>query len=86
MGSLSVFILLASGLFSGPLFDQHGPKVFYPFVVTYVFSVMMTSISKKLWHFILAQGILGGISMGMILGPVVSTSTPVWIPRAERPH
>jgi MFS family permease len=74
IGSISIFILLASGLVSGPLFDQHGEKVIYPAVVTYILSVMMTSISKKLWHFILAQGILGGVSMGMILGPVMAAS------------
>ena len=74
IGSLNVFILLASGIFSGPLFDQHGEKVMYPAVVAYIFSVFMTSICTKLWHFILAQGILGGLSMGMILGPALAST------------
>jgi MFS family permease len=30
---------------------------------------MMTSICKKLWQFILAQGVLGGISAGMTFAP-----------------
>jgi MFS family permease len=74
IGSLNIYILLASGIFSGPLFDQHGEKVMYPAVVSYIFSVMMTSISTKLWHFILGQGILGGFSMGMILGPAMGAT------------
>ncbi|KAG9233580.1 monocarboxylate permease-like protein [Amylocarpus encephaloides] len=74
IGSLQVFILLGSGLFSGPLFDQHGEKVIYPPIVLYIFSVMMTSISTKLWHFILAQGLLGGLTMGMMLGPCMAAT------------
>lgn len=32
----------------------------------------MTSISTKYWHFILAQGVLGGISMGMTMAPAMA--------------
>ena len=35
----------------------------------YILSIMLTSISTKLWHFILAQGVLGGISSGMTFAP-----------------
>lgn len=31
----------------------------------------MTSISSRYWHFILAQGALGGISMGLTMAPVM---------------
>jgi MFS family permease len=35
----------------------------------YVFSLMMTSICKTYYQFLLAQGILGGCSMGLTMGP-----------------
>jgi MFS family permease len=33
---------------------------------------MMTSICKELWHFILAQGVLGGIASGMVFSPAIA--------------
>jgi MFS family permease len=47
-------------------------QVIWPPSLTYIFSVMMTSISKKYWHFLLAQGILGGFCMGMSMGPAMA--------------
>lgn len=38
----------------------------------YIFSIMMTSICKELWQFILAQGVLSGIASGMIFSPSVA--------------
>jgi MFS family permease len=35
---------------------------------------MMTSICKKYWEFILAQGILGGVCMGMTMGPSMAAT------------
>lgn len=35
----------------------------------YVFTVMMTSLCKKYYQFLLAQGILGGIAMGLTMAP-----------------
>ena len=37
--------------------------------IVYVFSIMMTSICKKYYQFLLAQGIVGGISMGLTMAP-----------------
>lgn len=37
-----------------------------------VFSVMMTSLCKEYYQFILAQGLLGGISMGLTMAPGLS--------------
>ena len=36
---------------------------------------MMTSISTKYWHFMLAQGILTGLSTGMVMFPAMSATT-----------
>jgi MFS family permease len=38
----------------------------------YVLSVMMTSICTELWHFILAQGVLGGLGLGMTMAPAMA--------------
>lgn len=40
----------------------------------YVFAVMMTSICKKYYQFLLAQGILTGIAMGLTMSPALSAS------------
>lgn len=40
--------------------------MFYTGSLSTVFSIMMTSLCKELYQFILAQGILLGISMAMI--------------------
>jgi MFS family permease len=39
----------------------------------YILSIMMTSICKELWQFILAQGVLGGIASGMTFAPCMAT-------------
>jgi MFS family permease len=43
--------------------------------MTYVFATMMTSLCKTYWQFMLAQGLLGGIALGMTLSPA-NASTP----------
>jgi MFS family permease len=40
-----------------------------PAGAVYVFAVMMTSICKTYYQFILAQGVLGGIAMGLTMAP-----------------
>ena len=53
--------------------SDFGQAVIIPSGLALVFSVMMTSLCKKYYEFILAQGILGGAACGMIFTPVVST-------------
>ena len=43
-----------------------------PAAIAYIFSVMMTSLCKEYWQFILAQGILMGISMGLVMFPAMA--------------
>jgi MFS family permease len=56
--------------------DTHQPwwwhQVLRPAAVTYVFSLMMTSICKEYWQFILAQGILLGSCIGLLVFPATS--------------
>ncbi|KAI0502781.1 monocarboxylate permease-like protein [Xylaria bambusicola] len=74
IGSLQFFFIFSAGLVAGPLFDRHGAKILFPACIIYVASVMLTSISSQYWHFILAQGILGGVSSGMVLNPAFAAA------------
>ncbi len=69
IGSLTSFIQFAGGALTGPLFDRYGAWVIRPGAVLYVFGLMMTSISTKYWHFMLAQGVLTGFSMSLLQVP-----------------
>ncbi|KAI3391322.1 hypothetical protein diail_7513, partial [Diaporthe ilicicola] len=75
IGSLNLFFVFVGTLFGGPMFDRYGGKVILPAALVYVFSIMMTSLCNELWQFILAQGLLGGISLGMTMGPA-NAATP----------
>ena len=35
---------------------------------------MMTSVCKTLWQFLLCQGLLGGVAMGMLMGPSIAAT------------
>ena len=62
------------GCFAGPLFDSGYLK--YLTVAggfLYTFSLLMTSISKEYYQFLLAHGIGVGLGMGIIFSPSVST-------------
>ncbi|CAG8942994.1 unnamed protein product [Penicillium salamii] len=69
IGSLSTFLQLAAGAVGGPLFDRYGAWVIRPAAVLYVFALMMTSLCEQYWQFMLAQGVLLGISMGFLQFP-----------------
>ncbi|EXJ84172.1 hypothetical protein A1O3_04839 [Capronia epimyces CBS 606.96] len=72
IGSLQAFFQFSGSLFGGPLFDRYGATVMRIPALLYVFSIMMTSICTKYWHFLLAQGIFGGISLGMTFAPAAA--------------
>jgi MFS family permease len=44
--------------------DRGIHQVIWPAAVVFIFAVMMTSICKTYYQFLLAQGVLGGLSMG----------------------
>jgi MFS family permease len=69
IGSLTAFIQFAGGAIAGPLFDRYGAWVIRPGAVVYVFALMMTSICKEYWQFMLAQGVLAGFGMSMLQVP-----------------
>ncbi|KFY86544.1 hypothetical protein V500_07565 [Pseudogymnoascus sp. VKM F-4518 (FW-2643)] len=74
IGSFQFFAMFSAGLVSGPISDRFGPKVvLWPASTMFVTSVMLTSVCKKYYHFLLAQGVLGGIACGMIYSPAIAT-------------
>lgn len=77
IGSLQTFLIFASGAIGGPLFDRYGALIIRPAAVLYVFSIMMTSIAREYWHFMLAQGVLGGLAIGLLMFPSMA-AVPQW--------
>ncbi|EJF55723.1 MFS general substrate transporter [Dichomitus squalens LYAD-421 SS1] len=73
IGSLQLWVFFFSGGFVGRLFDAYGPRVIMvPGTVTLVLSIMMTSLSTRFYQYILAQGVLFGLGVGMIFYPSLS--------------
>ncbi|KAG4436606.1 hypothetical protein IFR05_007926 [Cadophora sp. M221] len=74
IGSLQLFFLFGGNLIGGPLFDRFGSKIIWPAILGYIISVMMTSLCTSFYQFLLAQGILGGVSMGMSMAPAMAAT------------
>jgi MFS family permease len=73
IGSVQAFLLMLIGVITGPLFDAgyfRGLLYFANFMLP--FGLMMTSISTKYWHLILAQGICCGLAAGCLFVPSVA--------------
>lgn len=68
--SLQVFFMLFCGPFVGKIFDDYGHR--YLLVVgtfLHVFGLMMTSISKEYYQFLLSQAICSAIGASMVFYP-----------------
>ncbi|RAH45796.1 putative MFS monocarboxylate transporter [Aspergillus brunneoviolaceus CBS 621.78] len=73
IGALAVFFIFSVSLVSGPLLDTIGPRILLcTGSFGTVFSLMMTSLCKELYQFILAQGILLGISQSLLTCPMIA--------------
>ncbi|KAF4472691.1 riboflavin transporter MCH5 [Fusarium albosuccineum] len=77
IGSVQAFLIFATGAVGGPLFDRFGAWLIRPAAVLYVFAIMMTSICKEYWQFMLAQGILTGLANGFLMFPALA-AVPQW--------
>ncbi|KAG6826958.1 hypothetical protein H0H92_013771 [Tricholoma furcatifolium] len=77
IGSLQLWVFFFSGGFIGQLFDKFGPTwLMLSGTIIYVFSIMMTSVSTKLYQYLLAQGALFGLGVGLLFYPsLASVST-----------
>jgi MFS family permease len=73
IGSISVFFFFASGLISGPFVDRFGPSyIVWPASLLFALSVMLTSLCTEYWHFILCQGLFGGMTSGLCFTPALT--------------
>ncbi|KAJ5930957.1 hypothetical protein N7466_006450 [Penicillium verhagenii] len=73
LGAMAIFFLFSISMFSGGMLDIFGPKLLiWTGSVGTVFAVMMTSLCKEFYQFVLAQGILLGISMALATWPALA--------------
>ncbi|BDD54583.1 hypothetical protein MPDQ_003126 [Monascus purpureus] len=73
VGSLQSFLLMFFGVVTGPLFDAgyfHEMLCFGSVMLP--FGLMMTSLSSKFWHIMLAQGICIGLGTACLFVPSVA--------------
>ncbi|KAK0938949.1 hypothetical protein LTR29_009439 [Friedmanniomyces endolithicus] len=67
IGTLTSFMLCASPITWGPVFDMGSPRLLVVFgSFSVVFGMMMTSLCDKYWQLMLAQGIVVGIGGGCL--------------------
>ncbi|KAM0098774.1 hypothetical protein ACP6JE_006719 [Aspergillus fumigatus] len=73
LGALSIFFVFSVSVVSGPLLDAFGPRLLlYVGSFGTIFSIMMTSLCKEFYQFILAQGILLGASLALLVCPMLA--------------
>ncbi|KAB5585659.1 major facilitator superfamily domain-containing protein [Coniochaeta sp. 2T2.1] len=73
IGSLQAFAQFSATLISGPLTDRYGPLVvIWPMSLLLVAAMMITSLCREYYQFLLCQGILLGLSCGLIFAPALS--------------
>ncbi|KAL2827942.1 putative MFS monocarboxylate transporter [Aspergillus cavernicola] len=73
IGSVQIFFQYATSVISGSLFDLYGAKVpLVPGTLAFVLSIMITSVCKEYYQFLLGQGVLGGLGSGFLFTPAVS--------------
>ncbi|KAK9465951.1 major facilitator superfamily domain-containing protein [Lipomyces arxii] len=71
--SVFSFLFFFCGVQIGPLFDRYGLKpLVLPGSVGFVASLMLFSVSKKYYQFMLSFGVLGGISGSFIFTPAIA--------------
>ncbi|KAJ5770930.1 uncharacterized protein N7511_002981 [Penicillium nucicola] len=73
LGAISIFFLFSISIGSGAMLDIFGPKLMvYTGSIGTVFSMMMISLCQKFYQFLLAQGVLLGISMALVSWPMLA--------------
>ncbi|CAK5274464.1 unnamed protein product [Mycena citricolor] len=74
IGSLQLWIFFFSGGPIGQVFDVYGPRwIMLAGTVIYVLGIMLTSISTQYYQYLLAQGILFGLGVGLMFYPSLSS-------------
>ncbi|KAI0345501.1 MFS general substrate transporter [Trametopsis cervina] len=73
IGALQLWVFFFSGGFVGRFFDAYGPRVLMiPGTAILVFSIMITSVCKEYYQYILGQGVLFGLGVGLLFYPSLS--------------
>ncbi|CAG8195704.1 unnamed protein product [Penicillium salamii] len=73
LGAISILFLFGISVISGAMLDMFGPKLMvYSGSVGMVFALMMISLCHKFYQFLLAQGVLLGISMALSTWPMLA--------------
>ncbi|KAJ6035407.1 hypothetical protein N7499_002559 [Penicillium canescens] len=73
LGAISIFFLFSISMGSGAMLDIFGPKIMvYIGSIGTVFSVMMVSLCQEFYQFLLAQGVLLGVSMALVSWPMLA--------------
>ncbi|KAF4589293.1 putative transporter MCH4 [Ophiocordyceps camponoti-floridani] len=79
--SVQIFIMIFCGTIFGRIFDNYGPKWMLRIgTVTYVFGLMMVSLSTKYYHFFLAQSIVSAAGSSAVFNCCMS-SLVTWFMR-----
>jgi hypothetical protein len=74
--SLQLFFMLAAGPLVGKIFDDYGPRhLLLAGTFFHVFGLMMTSLSKKYYQFLLSQALCSAIGASCVFYPAF---TCVW--------
>lgn len=61
------FAFALQGGFIGRMFDVYGPRIIMTLgTAIYVLSMMLTSVARNYSHYLIAQGILSGLGVGML--------------------
>ncbi|KAJ5667838.1 uncharacterized protein N7477_006408 [Penicillium maclennaniae] len=73
LGATAIFFLFSISVISGIILDVFGPRLMcWAGAIGTVFSIMMTSLCQKFYQFLLAQGVLLGISMALVTWPMLA--------------
>ncbi|KAK4694900.1 hypothetical protein P7C71_g2757, partial [Lecanoromycetidae sp. Uapishka_2] len=74
--ALEVFMMFAGGPIWGKVYDNYGPRyLLLAGSFLHVFGLMMASISKEYYQFLLSQGICSPIGASLIFYPAMSSTT-----------
>lgn len=76
--ALQIFFMLFGGPFVGKIFDDYGPRYLISVgAFMHVFGLMMASISKKYYQFLLSQAVCSAIGASMVFYPAF-TCVSTW--------
>ncbi|OPB36873.1 hypothetical protein A0O28_0059530 [Trichoderma guizhouense] len=72
--SVLIFLMIFCGAIFGLIFDNYGPRwLLWGGSVTYIFGLMMTSLSKEYYQFFLAQAIVSAIGSSAVFNACMSS-------------